>query len=322
MHVIGKDSGLSKAILLAERASKVDSTILLQGETGVGKDVLANYIHLHSKRRENNFVKINCGAIPDSLIDSELFGFEKGAFTGAVNSRIGKFEEASGGTIFLDEIAELSLSSQVRLLRVLQNREVQRIGGTGVKKLDIRVIAATHQNLYKQVTGGFFREDLYYRLNIFRIEVPPLRARREDIPVLIEYFLRKKSRELNISNVRPSEDFIRKLSQHEWPGNIRELENTVERLLITESESEALDGIFSPREETIEIEASLSGIQYQETLDVVVCRHIKNTLIRTRGKINGEDGAAELLGINPNTLRSKMKKLGIVLKKEFGSVNF
>jgi len=231
--IIGAEFGLKDVIEKANMASSVESPVLLLGETGVGKDIIANYIHYASSRHRESFITVNCGAIPDELIDSELFGHEKGAFTGAISQKKGRFERADKGTIFLDEIGELPLLAQVRLLRVLQNREIERVGGSKVIPLDIRIIAATNRNLEESVRNKMFREDLWFRLNVFPVLIPPLRLRIEDIPALTQHFIERKKKELKLSNT-PSlaTRAIDTLMAYDWPGNVRELENAIERAII------------------------------------------------------------------------------------------
>jgi transcriptional regulator with GAF, ATPase, and Fis domain len=289
----------------------MDSPVLLLGETGVGKDVIANAIHFLSTRRDTPFVKVNCGAIPESLIDSELFGHEKGAFTGAFAQKRGRFERAHTGTILLDEIGELPLQAQVRLLRVLQDREIERVGGTRSIFLDIRIMAATNRNLEEMVKNGQFREDLWFRLNVFPIWIPPLRQRKADIPALLNHFILQKSRELklpDIPQVAPGQ--IEILTKYDWPGNIRELQNLVERALILNPKGPlTFESLHIHLQNNKPVESPPAD--QIEKLNVVISRHIHKALGEAQGKIHGKGGAAELLGINPNTLRSRMKKLHI-----------
>ena len=232
-YIVGEDFGLKNVMEMVRQVSALDSPVLLLGETGVGKDVIANAIHYASPRGNGPFIKVNCGAIPETLMDSELFGHEKGAFTGALSRKRGRFERAHGGTIFLDEIAELPPPAQVRLLRVLQTREIERVGGTETIDVDIRVIAATHRNLEEMIRAEQFREDLWFRLNVFPITIPPLRERKEDIPALLHHLIEKKSIELKLPGMpKPEPGTIASLTSYNWPGNVRELENLVERALI------------------------------------------------------------------------------------------
>jgi len=310
-EIVGSNFGLRDVMEKVRHVAVLDSPVLLLGETGVGKDIVANAIHFLSLRRNAPFIKVNCGAIPESLIDSELFGHEKGAFTGAIAQKRGRFERANTGTILLDEIGELPPQAQVRLLRVLQDKEIERVGGNKNISLDIRIIAATNRNLEEMVKAMQYREDLWFRLNVFPIWIPPLRQRKADIPALLNHFILQKSKELklpDIPHVAPGQ--IDLLMNYDWPGNVRELQNMVERALILKSQ-----GPLTFESLTIGKQQA-SAIQYQqsgtvEKLDTVISQHIRFSLSKTNGKIHGKGGAAELLGINPNTLRSRMQKLGI-----------
>lgn len=231
--VIGSEQGLKSVMDMVRLVAPLSSPVLLIGETGTGKEVIANAIRKQSARSQEPFIKVNCGAIPESLLDSELFGHEKGAFTGALTRKIGRFERAHRGTIFLDEIGELPLEAQIRLLRVIQEREIERVGGTDTIPVDIRIICATNRNLADMVTKGTFRKDLYFRINVFPIELPPLRQRTEDIPLLVDYFSKKKSIEMGLKQVpQITVSDLDALKQYEWPGNVRELQNIIERALI------------------------------------------------------------------------------------------
>ena len=313
-EIIGGSSGLRNVMDMVRQVAPLNSTVLLLGETGVGKEVVANAIHYASPRKDGPFIKVNCGAIPDSLIDSELFGHEKGAFTGAHIEKRGRFERANGGTIFLDEIGELPLSAQVRLLRVLQNREVERIGGTKSIALDIRIIAATHRSLEQMIGENRFREDLWFRINMFPIFIPPLRQRREDIPALTRRFVQLKSNELGL--VKPpaiAPGALDRLVKYDWPGNIRELQNVVEREIIRFQGGmlEFLSLLPGLDQTVASSHQKESGLPEPVRLDEVMALHIGNVLTFTKGKVNGPGGAAELLGINSSTLRSRMQKLGV-----------
>ncbi len=306
---------------MVKKVAVLDNSILLLGETGVGKEIIAEYIHRSSPRHEGPFIPINCGAIPETLVESELFGHEKGAFTGAVAKKLGRFERANGGTIFLDEIGELPPIAQVRLLRVLQNRYIERVGGTESIPVDIRVIAATHRDLEKMIREKTFRKDLWFRINIFPIIIPPLRDRKMDIPSLTQFFIEKKSKELNLSSsLILAPGTIDYLMNYDWPGNVRQLENEVERALILQSEGLIyFDHLFSvlPKGET---SAQFDDEKEILSMDEVMSRHIKRALETANGQIHGKGGAAELIGINPSTFRSKMKKLGIRWSRPIGSV--
>ena len=310
--IIGAGLGLKGVVGNALLVAGQESPVLLMGETGVGKEVIANFIHLNSSRKDAPLIKVNCGAIPDTLVDSELFGHEKGAFTGATIRKKGRFERANGGTIFLDEVGELPLQVQVRLLRVLQNKIIERVGGTDIISVNIRIIAATNRNIEEMVATGRFREDLWFRLNVFPIRIPPLRSRRSDIPALVDHFIKTKSRELNIhQDMSLSPGAMRRLTTYDWPGNVRELENVIERELIlrkgkTLSFQNAIQQpAFDPMPEDD------AGDDDFQDLDEAVTRQIQKALALSHGKINGPGGAAELLKIKPNTLRSRMKKLKI-----------
>ncbi len=311
--IIGETSGLKGVMDSARVVAGRESPVLLSGETGVGKEIIANFIHRQSSRRDAPLIKVNCGAIPDTLVDSELFGHEKGAFTGADTRKKGRFERADGGTVFLDEIAELPLPAQVRMLRVLQNKTIERVGGTETVPVNIRIIAATHRNLEEMVASGLFREDLWFRLNVVPIHIPPLRARRSDIPALVDYFIEKKSREMTL-HVNPSlpADAMERLTSYEWPGNVRELENVIEReLILQKGEALTFEHIIpGPTSGNTQDNNTIPEDDVLE-MDKAFARHIRNVLGLTQGKINGPGGAAELLKVKPSTLRHRMDKLGI-----------
>ncbi|MCP5062955.1 MAG: AAA domain-containing protein [Ignavibacteriae bacterium] len=311
-EIIGVNFGLMDVMHKVKQVASLNSPVLLLGETGVGKDVIANAIHYSSPRSNNPFVSINCGAIPDTLIDSELFGHEKGAFTGALSQKRGRFERANSGTIFLDEIGELPLQAQVRLLKVLQTKEIERVGGVKTIKLDIRIIAATNRNLEEMVKLKQFREDLWFRLNVFPILIPPLRDRRSDIPALLQHFISQKARELKLSRIPTiSPGCIEPLMEYNWPGNIRELQNLVERALILNPSGPLKFNDMNIAHQKEVKEKMDFSVDISDTLDEVTIQHIQKVLLKSDGKIHGKGGAAELLGINPNTLRNRMNKLGI-----------
>ncbi len=310
-EIVGGNFGLKQVMHKVQRVAALDSPVLLLGETGTGKDVIANSIHYSSSRSSGPFVSVNCGAIPDTLIDSELFGHEKGAFTGALAKKRGRFERADKGTIFLDEIGELPLMAQVRLLKVLQSKEIERVGGVKIISLDIRIVAATNRNLEEMVKNQLFREDLWFRLNVFPIWIPPLRDRQMDIPALIQHFISLKTRELKLPTIPTlSPGAIDPLMTYHWPGNVRELENVIERALILNPTGPLTFNHLNQGRTKKSLE--LRG-QSEETdnLDEVISQHIRRVLSKTKGKVNGPDGAAAFLGINPSTLRNRMKKLGI-----------
>jgi len=310
-EIVGANFGLKSVMHKVQQVASLDSPVLLLGETGTGKDVIANSIHYSSSRSTGPFVSVNCGAIPDTLIDSELFGHEKGAFTGALSQKRGRFERANKGTIFLDEIGELPPPAQVRLLKVLQSREIERVGGVKTISLNIRIIAATNRNLEEMVKNQLFREDLWFRLNVFPIWIPPLRDRQMDIPALIQHFISLKVRELKLTAVPTlAPDAIESLMKYHWPGNVRELENVIERALILNPAGPLFFEYLNLGlpEKSAELHQPVAET---DDLDAVISRHIRRVLSKAQGKVNGPDGAAARLGINPSTLRNRMKKLGI-----------
>lgn len=310
-EIVGANFGLQDTMRRVRQVASLDSPVLLMGETGSGKDVLANFIHSSSTREGGPFVSVNCGAIPDTLIDSELFGHEKGAFTGALSRKRGRFERAHNGTIFLDEIAELPFQAQARLLRVLQQKEIERVGGVDTISLNIRVIAATNRNLEEMVKDGEFREDLWFRLNVFPIMVPPLRERIIDLPALIQHFIGVKAKELKLSSI-PSiaPGAMEPLMHYHWPGNVRELQNVIERALILDPSGPLSFGYLDTNTSRENISSDPRPLD-SYNLDEVISNHINRVLAITNGKVNGDDGAAALLGVNSSTLRNRMKKLGI-----------
>ena len=315
-EIIGADFGLKSVMMMVGQVAPLLSPVLLLGETGVGKDVIAGVIHHSSPRKDGPFVKVNCGAIPESLLDSELFGHEKGAFTGAVARKKGRFERAHHGTLFLDEIGELPAQAQVRMLRVLQNKEIERVGGSETIPVDIRLIAATNRNLEEMVIRKEFREDLWFRLNVFPIYIPPLRARKDDIPAMVHHLVTRKSSELKIQTPPPlAPGAIDRLTAYPWPGNVRELENVIERALILSNNSPlTFDGLIS-QEKGEDKATPPSPSDESLILDEVVAHHIRRVLKMTKGKIHGKGGAADLLGVNASTLRNRMNHLGIEYRK-------
>lgn len=311
-EVIGADFGLRNVMEMVRQVAPLSSPVLLRGETGTGKEVIANAIHNLSGRRKGPFIKVNCGAIPETLMDSELFGHEKGAFTGAFKKSRGRFERANGGTIFLDEIGELTPNAQVRLLRVLQERTIERVGGGESISIDIRIIAATHRDLEALIKDGQFREDLYFRLQVFPIPIPPLRERIVDVPALVQHFLIKKTWDLGFSRIPDiAPGTLSLLSGYHWPGNVRELENLVERSFILNPTGPIHFEIPGNRRSSPQRASGISLVETRETLEQVIDNHIRKTLQMTDGKVGGKDGAAEILGMNASTLRHKMRKLGI-----------
>jgi formate hydrogenlyase transcriptional activator len=303
--ISGTSIALRAALARVQQVAATDSTVLLLGETGTGKELFARAIHANSPRRRKALVTLNCAALPASLVETELFGHQRGAFTGAVAERIGRFELAHGGTLFLDEIGDLPLEIQAKLLRVLQDRTFERVGSSQTQKVDVRVIAATNRGLEEAVATDKFRADLYYRLSVFPIRLPPLRERREDIPALVWAIIGKRQQALGRSIKRVPPAVMQQLQAYEWPGNIRELENAIERALIHSSgDSIALDDDFSTGEADRQPAAA--------TLLAVERLHIQQVLQDCHWRINGNGNAAERLGLHPNTLRFRMKKLGIV----------
>ncbi len=287
-EIVGADFGLKKVMAMIRQVAPLESPVLLLGETGVGKDVVAGAIHRLSSRKDGPFVKVNCGAIPETLVDSELFGHEKGAFTGALSQRRGRFERADHGTLFLDEIGELPLQAQVRLLRVLQYKEIERVGGTRPVPLDIRIIAATNREMQAMVNARLFRQDLFFRLNVFPIHILPLRERKADIPALVHHFVARKSRELRLpAPARLTRGAIDPLLAYSWPGNVRELENVVERaLILSHGEPLSFDDLVKDR--TNAAPPPVGGLQGAAlNLDQVIGDHIRAVLELTDGKVHG-----------------------------------
>jgi transcriptional regulator with GAF, ATPase, and Fis domain len=314
-RLIGADTGLAAVMARAQMVARSAAPVLLFGETGTGKEIIARAIHEHSTFRTGPFRRVNCGAIPAELIDSELFGHEQGAFTGAVTRRRGWFEQANGGTLFLDEIGELAPPAQVRLLRVVQDGEVVRVGGERPVRVNVRIVAATHRDLPSMVETQAFREDLYYRLSVFPIVIPPLRDRPSDIRAFAEYFAERAAGRFGLRPVPVSDEDVRLLSDYRWPGNVREIAAVMDRaVLIGQGRSlnvtAALGLSVRPPSGTAR-PADAVGPRTIEPLDVVIRRHIEAALTETRGRIEGPSGAAKLLRINPHTLRARMRKLKI-----------
>jgi formate hydrogenlyase transcriptional activator len=304
-EIIGQSTPLKQLLRKVEQVAPTETTVLIEGETGTGKELLARAIHNLSPRKEHPLVKVNCGAIPAGLVESELFGHEKGAFTGATQRRIGRFELANGGTIFLDEVTELPPETQVKLLRVLQEGEFERLGSSQSLKVDVRVIAATNRDLKQVIKNGSLRSDLFYRLSVFPVEVPPLRERQSDIPLLVNFFLSRYAKKLGKEIQGVSKDTMDRLTKYGWPGNIRELQNVIERAVVV-----AEGPIVRIDESMLRIDGSsqASGLV---TLEDMERAHIVRALMETKWVIHGTQGAASILGINPSTLRSRIQKLGI-----------
>jgi transcriptional regulator with GAF, ATPase, and Fis domain len=311
--IIGTSAGLRSVLSRVSKVAPTDATVLVTGETGTGKELVARAIHRRSDRASRAFVSVNCAAIPRDLIASELFGHEKGAFTGATQQRLGRFELANGGTIFLDEVGELPPDTQVALLRVLQEREFERVGGTQPIKVDVRVITATNRDLDAAVADGSFRSDLFYRLQVFPIEIPPLRERREDIALLMEYFIDRYSRKArkNIRNV--SQETLELLQSYAWPGNIRELQNVIERsVILCETETFSIDESWLPQQPQAFLTAKPKNqIELPRRLEEQQKNMIEEALEASRGRVFGPTGAAAKLGIPRSTLESKIKLLKI-----------
>jgi len=322
--IVGADSGLRAVMERAELVARSDAPVLIFGETGTGKELLARAIHSRSSRSAGPIMRVNCGAIPSELIDSELFGHEKGAFTGAVETRKGWFERADGGTLFLDEIGDLPHAAQVRLLRILQDGWLERVGGQHPSNVDVRIVAATHRDLAGMVAEGKFRQDLWYRLAVFPIVLPPLRERHEDIPELAQHFAKRAATRFGLPLVMPSQDGIDLLTSYPWPGNVRELAAVIDRAAIL-GDGERLEiatalGVDAawpaapvvgdgPKPRRISTAPEIAA------LDTAIRRHIEAALAATRGRVEGPYGAALVLDVNPHTLRAKMRKLRINWKR-------
>jgi len=322
--VVGAETGLRTVMERVELVASSDAPVLILGETGSGKEVVARAIHKRSPRADGPFLRVNCGAIPPELIDSELFGHERGSFTGAVSLRKGWFERADGGTLFLDEVAELTLAAQVRLLRVLQDGSFERVGGQKQLHVDVRVVAATNADLRTMVSGGRFREDLWYRLAVFPIQIPPLRDRIDDIAPLAAHFALRAAKRLGTTPLVPAPEDNEVLVMYTWPGNVRELAAVIERAAILGNghrleiaKALGVDAHVAPEHRMPATAPAAAPLALGEfaSLDAAVGRHIEQALARTRGRIEGPDGAARLLGMNPNTLRGRMRKLGIDRKR-------
>lgn len=309
-EIIGQSRSLQALLKQIKRVAVTDSTVLLLGETGTGKELLARAIHQLSPRRDRPLIKVNCGAIAPGLVDSELFGHERGAFTGALQRRVGRFELANNGTLFLDEVGELPPESQTRLLRVMQEQEFERVGGTQPIRVDVRLIAATNRDLDAAVAAGRFRADLFYRLNVFPARVPPLRERKDDIPRLVQHFVAQHQRRLGKSIDGVSKAGMDRLLRYAWPGNIRELQNVVERACVL-----ATGPVIHIPDDLANGSATAASTDGITTLVEAERSHIRRALEASGGTIHGSRGAALLLGINPSTLRSRMEKLGLLERR-------
>ena len=304
-HVIGQSDSLKYVLYRAEQVAPTNTNVLILGETGTGKELIAAAIHHMSPRKDRPLITVNCAALPADLMESELFGREKGAFTGADTRQIGRFEIANGSTLCLDEIGELPLETQAKLLRVIQHHEFERLGSSRTIKVDVRIVATTNRNLEEEVRKGRFRQDLYYRLNVFPITVPPLRLRKEDVPLLVQAFVERYARKLGKQITSIPKETMKALQNYPWPGNVRELESVIERAVIL------CPGPTLQLDDNLEtLSSSLPSIS--GTLEEMERKQILRTLIETRWRINGKNGAATILGLNPSTLRARMHKLGII----------
>jgi len=302
-EIAGRSLALREVLAQAAQVAPMGTAVLLLGETGTGKELVARAIHAHSKRAERALIKVNCAALPASLVESELFGHEKGAFTGATSAKPGRFELADGGTLFLDEVGDLPPEAQAKLLRVLQDGEFERVGAVRTCKVDVRVIAATNRDLERAIAEGSFREDLYYRLSVFPLHLPPLRERPEDIPLLVWELIHERQAELGRHIERVPEKAMQALSRYLWPGNIRELGNVIERaLILSQGPTLALDTFIASQQ---------SILVPSDRADSAERAHFLQVLERCSWRINGHGNAAELLGLRPSTLRSRLKKLGV-----------
>jgi transcriptional regulator with GAF, ATPase, and Fis domain len=309
-EIVGSSVALQSVLSLVSQVAPTDASVLVTGETGTGKELVARAIHRRSRRASRAFVSVNCAAIPRDLIASELFGHEKGSFTGAVQRRLGRFELAEGGTIFLDEVGELPMETQIALLRVLQEREFERVGGTRTIATNVRVVAATNRNLQAAIAAGTFRSDLFYRLNVFPIEVPPLRERREDIPMLVEYFIDRCVRNVGKNITGIDKNSLELLQSYSWPGNIRELQNVIERsVIMCETENFSVDETWIPEQPVASEPKSQSGLSQKvaaKEKDI-----IESALRESEGRVFGPSGAAAMLGMPRSTVESKIRSLRI-----------
>ncbi len=307
--IVGQSAALREVLELVEMVALTDSTVLIRGETGTGKELIARAIHDHSRRRSKAFVTFNCAAVPDGLLESELFGHERGAFTGALMQQIGRLELADGGTLFLDEIGDIPLELQPKLLRVLQEREFERLGSTRTKHVDVRVVAATHRNLEEMISENLFRSDLFYRLNVIPIDTPPLRERPDDIPLLVRHFVRKFADKMGKRVDAISSETMTALTEYSWPGNVRELQNIVERAVVVHERGKltirqswlAGGSIGSTSSARIPMVSFAQGDRDM----------IGSALAKAKGRVSGPAGAAAMLGIPPSTLESRIRSLNI-----------
>jgi formate hydrogenlyase transcriptional activator len=308
-EILGQSAALQTVLTQLDLVAPTDATVLLQGETGTGKELLARALHTRSARHARPFLTLNCAAIPSGLLESELFGYEKGAFTGALTQRLGRFELANGGTLFLDEIGDLPLDLQPKLLRVLQEHAFERLGSSRTVHVNVRVVAATHRDLLALVHQQQFREDLYYRLDVFPLTVPPLRERRDDIPLLVRHFAQQYAHELHKDIVHIPAEVMEALVRYDWPGNVRELQNVIERAVIL-----ATNGVLRPQvpeQSAVVCDRAATVAPRSQTLDEAMRAHILDALRRTNWVVGGPHGAAARLGVKRTTLAARMEKLGI-----------
>ncbi|HYT22460.1 MAG TPA: sigma-54 dependent transcriptional regulator [Candidatus Polarisedimenticolia bacterium] len=309
-EIVGTSAALQRVLSLVSKVAPTDASVLITGETGTGKELVARAIHRRSQRSSKSFVSVNCAAIPRDLIASELFGHEKGSFTGAVQRRVGRFELADGGTIFLDEVGELPKETQIALLRILQEREFERVGGTRSIRTNVRVVAATNRDLRAAIAAGTFRSDLFYRLNVFPLEIPPLRERREDIPVLVEYFIDRCARNVGKDIRGINKKSLDLLQSYPWPGNIRELQNVIERsVIMCETENFSVDETWLPQQPVANEFNSQSD--FSQKLDAQEKEMIESALRESEGRVFGPSGAASMLGMPRSTVESKIRSLRI-----------
>lgn len=325
--IVGSSAAVRKILQQIDLVAPTDATVLITGESGTGKELVARAIHERSPRRDRAMVKVNCGAVPEPLFESEFFGHVKGAFTGALRDKPGRFELANGGTLFLDEIGEVPLTMQAKLLRALQEQEIERVGDTHTRKVNVRIIAATNRDLKQEVAAGRFRQDLFYRLSVFPIDNPPLRERREDLPMLAEHFVKVAARRLNSRAPKIPAPMLRLLSAHAWPGNVRELQNVMERAVILSQggplQFENLGSALTPSAAPVAAEelpptsfdSVPAGVVTRAELKQREAQNISAALQQTAGKIFGPGGAAELLGMKPTTLASRIKALGLQTRR-------
>ena len=306
--IIGQSDALKHVLYRAEQVAPANTTVLILGETGTGKELIAAAIHNMSPRKDRSLITVNCAALPANLIESELFGREKGAFTGSDSRQVGRFEVANGSTLCLDEIGELPLEMQAKLLRVIQHGEFERLGSSHTIQVDVRIVATTNRNLEEEVQNGRFRQDLYYRLNVFPITVPPLRQRKEDIPLLTQAFIERCARKMGKRITSVQKKTMKTLQDYPWPGNVRELESVLERAVILCS------GPVLQLADKLEI-APLPVASTTRTLEAVERNQIRKILSETRWRIEGKEGSAAILGLHPSTLRARMHKLGILRQK-------